>query len=452
MPSTLTIARFSFRLSLAASLALFLLTVVSCSSDEASHGEAPGKPAGVAASPEPGTQPTPPAPAGDRAPYRGLWVLCEGSHRTLEHPERSRALIENALALGVTDLFVQVYRGGRAWFDSSLADPAPYREIVDAHGEDPLRRLVANAHEAGLRVHAWVNVLSLSSNRDALLLAHLGSEAVQVDRKGRSVLDYPQLELPEPDASWYRVGTPGVYLDPAAPGVAERLTSIFGELVTRYPELDGLHLDYIRHPGVLPFVPGSRFGVGIDYGYGSASRERFRRETGLSGPYQDPSSPASSKLVNANAWDAWRRDKVTELVAQIGDATSAARPGLLLSAAVISYVDRAYLSLSQDWRRWLEDGLIDFAVPMVYTLDDRLFRYQVEAFGRGADADRVWAGVGVWLFAKKPERALGQVAAARASGVAGDVLFSYDSLVDAPDAKAESSLLRTLVREPPGGE
>ena len=119
---------------------------------------------------------------------------------------------------------------------------------------------------------------------------------------------------------------------------------------------------------------------------------------------------------------------------------------------MISYVDRAYLSLSQDWRRWLEDGLLDFAVPMVYTLDDRLFRYQVERFGALAGADRVWAGVGVWLFAKAPERALGQLGSARSSGVAGDVLFSYDALVDAPDAGAPGSLLQTLIEESSAGD
>jgi uncharacterized lipoprotein YddW (UPF0748 family) len=448
MPGISIIAQISLRLSLATTFALWSLALVGCTSGEAPEQGPVGAPAVVAARPA-APEALPPAPARPR--YRGLWVLCEGSHRTLDDPERVRALIETAQTLGVTDLFVQVYRGGRAWFDSSLADPAPYRGIVAKWGEDPLRSLVADAHAAGLRVHAWVNVLSLSSNRDALLLAQLGSDAVHVDRRGRSVLDYPRLELPEPDLSWYRVGTRGVYLDPAAPGVAEALTAVFSELVTRYPELDGLHLDYIRHPGVLPFAPGSRFDLGIDYGYGKASQERFRRETGLSGPFRDASSPATSKLVNANAWDAWRRDKLTELVVRIGEETSAAREGLLLSAAVISYVDRAYLSLSQDWRRWLEDGLIDFAVPMIYTRDDRLFRYQVEAFGSSANADRVWAGVGVWLYAKQPERALGQIAAARASGVAGDVLFSYDAMVDAADAAEESSLLRTIARETPGG-
>ncbi|MDP6980114.1 MAG: family 10 glycosylhydrolase [Myxococcota bacterium] len=361
--------------------------------------------------------------------YRGLWVLCEGSRRVLEAPERIDVLIEDAQALGTSDLFVQVYRGGRAWYRSSEADARPYETIVEEHGADPLASLIEKAHAAGLRVHAWVNVLSLSHNREAPLLSELGKPAVQVDRKGRSILDYPEgYDLPEPDRSWLRAGTPGIYLDPAAPGVADKLVATFEELVRNYPTLDGLHLDYIRHPGVLPFVPGSRFGVGLDYGYGEASRRRFQRQTGVPGPYANDEAPDPKRLRNTTRWDDWRRDKVTELVERIGTATAALQPELRLSAAVIAYVDRAYLSLAQDWRRWIDDSLIDFAVPMIYTKDDRLFGYQIDALGHDARAERIWAGVGVWLFDGRPERAARQVELAQRAKLAGDVLFSYDAI------------------------
>jgi len=120
----------------------------------------------------------------------------------------------------------------------------------------------------------------------------------------------------------------------------------------------------------------------------------------------------------------------------IGDAAHAAQPGLLISAAVWSHADRAYLSTGQDWRRWLEEGLLDFAVPMVYTLDTRMFRYQVEALSHAQLAPRVWIGIGTWLFATQPARALEQVSLARTAGAAGDVLFSWDSIAEAPELHA----------------
>jgi uncharacterized lipoprotein YddW (UPF0748 family) len=369
----------------------------------------------------------PAAPAAPR--LRGLWVLCEGSQRVLENPERIPALLEDARALGATDLLVQVYRGGRAWFASTLADPAPYESLRAKTGRDTLDDLLAAAHAAGLRVHAWVNVLSLASRRDGPLLRELGPGAVLVDQAGRSVLDYPDLDVPQPDRRYYRMGTPAVWLDPAAPGVAERLAATFAELVARYP-LDGLHLDYIRYPDVLPFTPGSRFGVGLDFGHGEATRERFRRETG-----REPPSPPE-RLGNSELWDAWRRDQVTRLVGRIRDEARAVRPALALSAAVWSYADRAYLSIGQDWRRWLEEGLVDFAVPMAYTLDPRLFGYQARELTAVVDPRRVWIGVGAWLYAKRPEGAVLQLRVAREMEAGGDALFSWDAIADAPELRA----------------
>jgi len=356
---------------------------------------------------------------------RGLWVLCEGSQRILEHPDRFPELIQDARRLGATDLFIQVYRGGRAWFDSSLSDATPYRAIVESTGRDTLAELIPLAQAAELRVHAWVNVLSLAGNTDSQLVRDLGRGVVAVDRQGRSVLDYPNLEIPAPDRSYYRMGTPAVWLDPAAPGVADHIAAIFSELPNRYPTLDGIHLDYIRYPDVLPFVPGSRFGVGLDFGYGEPTRARFRAETGLVAPLAD-------SLANANRWDAWRRAKLTEMVATIGAAVHAVRPDLALSAAVWAYADRAYLALGQDWRGWLDANLIHFAVPMAYTLDDALLTHLARAFAGVPSGDRIWIGLGSWLFDKKPERAVAQVEIVRAAGAGGDALFSWDSIAAAP--------------------
>jgi len=413
-------ARRLARVALAGGLVAGLLAVLACGSEPA----APEAPAEDTPTATPGS-------AGDadgaarETPRRALWVLAEGARRVLDHPARIPDLVATAGDLAATDLFVQVYRGGRAWYDSDRADSTPWQSVRDAQGLDPLALLLERAHAADLRVHAWVNVLSLTRNRDAPILERLGRDVVLVDRRGRSLLDYPDFEVPQPDRRWYRMGTPGLYLDPAAPGLADELAATYAELLARYPTLDGLHLDYIRYPDVLPFVPGTRFGVGLDFGYGEATRERFRAETGKRAPFRD-------SLANANAWDAWRREKLTGLVASIAGAAREVKPDVRLSAAVWSYADRAYLVLGQDWRRWLEDDLLDFAVPMAYTLDDRLLRYHAEHYAGRPQGERIWVGLGTWLFADAPERALEQIRLARAAGAPAVALFSYDSIVTAP--------------------
>jgi uncharacterized lipoprotein YddW (UPF0748 family) len=360
-----------------------------------------------------------------RAP-RGLWVLAEGSQRVLEQPERVALLLGDAQALGVTDLFVQVHRGGRAWFPSRYADATPYQAAKAANGgADPLAALIDKARARGLRVHAWVNVLNLAANAQAPILVALGRDAVCVDHKGRSLLDYPEYEVPEPDRGYYRLGTPAIWLDPAAPGVAERLAATFGELAARYPKLAGIHLDYIRYADALPFVPGSRFGVGLSFGYGEKSRERFRSETGLAAPF-------GASLANADAWDAWRRAQLSSLVARIAAAVRAAKPGMRVSAAVIPDPERALTVDLQDWRGWLDAGWLDFAVPMHYTRDPLRFGYGVELFDALAKRRALWVGIGAWLFASEPAKARTQLDEISASKRLGSAIFSWDALRENP--------------------
>ena len=262
---------------------------------------------------------TAPAP-GPAARPLGLWVLAEGSQRVLENPDRLPALLADAQALGVSDLFVQVYRRGLAWWPSELAGQAESdREARARRGPDapdPIAQLLAAAHAAGLRVHAWVNVLSLADNPDAAIVAALGPGILQTDRKGRSILEYPELEMPAPEAPHLRMGTPAVWIDPAAPGVAAWYGLLAAELFRRYPGLDGLHLDYIRYPDVLPFAPGSRFGVGMDFGYGEATRRRFQEATGKQAPFGDALAHAKPR----------RPALLSHRLASHGEANGAHRP------------------------------------------------------------------------------------------------------------------------------
>jgi uncharacterized lipoprotein YddW (UPF0748 family) len=385
-------------------------------------GPAAELPAVAAAPPAPASEPAP--PSAPRAP-RGLWVLCEGSQRVLEHPELFDTLLADAEALGVTDLFVQVYRAGRAWFRTTLADGTPWTGTVRPDGSDALAELTRRAHARGLRVHAWVNVLNLSTNRQAPILLALGRDAVVVDQKGRSLLDYPDYDLPMPDREWLRMGTPAIWLDPAVPGVAERLAATFRELVRGYPELDGLHLDYVRYPDTLPFSPGTQFGVGVGFGFGEPARTRFQGETGRIAPF-------GASLANAERFDGWRREKLGALVAAIAGAARAERPGLRVSAAVIAERERAYRVDLQDWLGWLDAGQLDFAVPMLYTRDAALLRYGVETYAGLAKRRQLWVGLGSWLFADTPEAAVEQLRTARAEASLGTSLFSWDSIRDAP--------------------
>jgi len=363
----------------------------------------------------------------------GLWVQAEGANRTLDDARKIEALVLQARAAGVTDIYAQVYRGGRAWYPTSLADDAPARRA----GRDPLEHLLRLASEPGpegrpIRVHAWINSFALHRNRSAPLLAELGEEAVLRDQHGRSLLDYPPDGRP-PWARGFGLGTPGIFLDPAHPGVRRRLVDIAIELIERYPGLAGIHLDFIRYPYALPIAPGSRFSPRLDFGYGPASAARFRAETGRTAPAEGASAGAADR----EAWDDWRRRQVTEAVRDVREALRAFRPGALLSAAVLPWADRAYLASFQDWRGWLVEGLLDKALLMNYTRDAALASHisRGASAARGAPPEegegggaRVLIGLGAYLFEGDPEGLWRQWRDARRSGADGVVLFSYDQM------------------------
>ncbi|MEN8160203.1 MAG: family 10 glycosylhydrolase, partial [Myxococcota bacterium] len=216
-----------------------------------------------------------------------------------------------------------------------------------------------------------------------------------------------------------------VWLDPAVPGVAEHLVATFRELAGGYPALDGIHFDYIRYADALPFAPGTRFGVGLGFGFGEPSRARFQAETGLVAPF-------GTSLANAERWDAWRRSKLTELVAQLATAARTARPGLRVSAAVIADRERAYRVDLQNWLGWLDAGHLDFAVPMLYTRDPALLRYGVETYAGLGRKRELWVGLGSWLFAASPEQAVAQLRVASAEPHLATALFSWDSIRETP--------------------
>ncbi|MEK6712012.1 MAG: family 10 glycosylhydrolase [Nitrospinota bacterium] len=363
-----------------------------------------------------------------RAYEVGLWVPAEGANATLDDAGKIRALAERARASGVTDLYVQVYRGGRAWYPTRLADDAPSRRA----GRDPLAHIIELA--GGIRVHAWINAFALARNREAPILKELGGEAILRDLHGRSLLDYP----PDGKPAWapgFGLGTPGIYLDPAHPGPRKRLAEIAAELARRYPGLAGVHLDYIRYPYALPISPGSRFTPRLDFGYGKPSVERFRAETGRAAPL----GAAPRSAADHQAWDDWRRLQVTETVQAVERALRAARREVLLTAAVLPWADRAYLSAFQDWRGWLQAGLLDKAVLMNYTRDEALAAYisQGAAAWRGRPGaprpGRVAVGLGAHLFDGGPEPLWRQWGVAVRAGADGVVLFAYDTMLRPED-------------------
>ena len=101
----------------------------------------------------------------------------------------------------------------------------------------------------------------------------------------------------------------------------------------------------------------------------------------------------------------------------------------MLSAALLAWPDRAYQSAYQDWRLWLEEGLLDHGIVMNYNRDSHLARYlsrQAVAF-RGHS--KLFVGLGAYAFLDQPDLLAQQIRDAQEQGADGVVFFSYDNML-----------------------
>jgi uncharacterized lipoprotein YddW (UPF0748 family) len=103
------------------------------------------------------------------------------------------------------------------------------------------------------------------------------------------------------------------------------------------------------------------------------------------------------------------------------------RPRAVVSAALVPDPVTAASARFQDWPAWASAGILDVLCPMTYATEDAVFREQVEAARAAGSGRPVWAGIGAYRLSG--DQTLRQIRDARALGVDGVLLFSYDSLV-----------------------
>ncbi len=341
-----------------------------------------------------------------RAATRGvdyMWVLRDA----LMTPASIDSVVERAARMHVKGLLVQVVGRGDAWYASRLL---PRAEPLDSRSDaDPLAHMVQRAHASGLEVHAWMNCLLVWSGK-------------------RYPRDYRHVVRAHPDwiaelqdgrrTSWVtarglkKLNLEGAYLAPARPGVRRFVASIAAEIATNYA-VDGIHLDYIRQPDAeTGFDPDTRARFALFHG---ADPQRFNL------------APPARRDSLMRLWRQFQHDQVTAVVRAVRDTLQSIRPGISLSAAVVSDPARSEGSTAQNWRGWLHDGLLDRAYVMCYSPEVQTVMDQLLSIGQELGASqRVVPGIAV--YNTSPVTAAVKLRGARALGYPLLALYSYDSL------------------------
>src|SRR3954465_11880817 len=100
------------------------------------------------------------APIHSQDEVRALWVV----RTTLTSPAAIATMVNAAKNGGFNTLLVQVRGRGDAYFQQGI-EPRP-AALAAQPGLAPPATTIARAHEAGLQVHAWINVNLIASAAD----------------------------------------------------------------------------------------------------------------------------------------------------------------------------------------------------------------------------------------------------------------------------------------------
>jgi uncharacterized lipoprotein YddW (UPF0748 family) len=343
--------------------------------------------------------------------WRGYWV--DAFNQGIYTPGQVSKLVQDAVALGANVLVVQTARRydcfcNRAHYPRTDAaiDPLPY---------DPLDEVIAQAHAAGLQVHAWVNVSTLwnlatpPSSPEHAFNQH-GPSATGADRWLNKRVDGAEF-----------IGN-NVYIDPANPAAVSYIVGAIQSIVREY-DVDGINLDYIRYPDFNSSTAHS------DWGYSEVSLARFRAATGRT----DVPAAADPQFSD------WRRAQITNLVRKIYLGMWEVDPQARLSMDAITYgfgpqsvggweQTRTYAEVLQDWKGWLAAGFMDTVIAMNYKRN--WVPEQAQMFSEWSEVIADWQGErqavnGSALYLNSIEDTVAQVDEVVASNAAGWSGYSY---------------------------
>jgi uncharacterized lipoprotein YddW (UPF0748 family) len=351
--------------------------------------------------------------AGAADEVRALWVR----RTSLDSEESIRRMVASASSSGFNTLFVQI------------ADQTG----STAQTFDPIADTIAQAHAAGMRVHAWIDVVrvapagELPFARDHVIYQH--PEWLMVPRALAAEL--LPVDVHSPDylgrmVRWTRTNDriDGVYLSPAVPEAASYLAEMVRGVLQHYA-VDGVYLDHVGYPAA-------------DFDYGTRSiaafRDFMRGQLPLAERQRIDSIQALDPFAYPNElpdqWRSFRLAQLTSLVARLRSTVKSIRPEAIVSAAVTSDAQSADRDNLQDWRTWAENGFVDALCPMVPAADVSQVAAQLSQVRLLAAGRPLWAGIGANRLSQR--ETIDGIAAARRAGAQGIVLFSYDSLVSPP--------------------
>lgn len=295
-------------------------------------------------------------------------------------------------------------------------------------GQDPATyaRVGAIAKAAGLEFHAWIPTMVQAKRPE------IDSAWYAINGKGESAFDKPAY------VDYYK------FLCPSEPETFELLKKIYMG-VAAVPEIDAVHLDYIRFPDVI-LARGlwDKYGLvmdkeypAYDYCYCDRCTGAFKEKSGIDiKAVEDPSQ--------VQEWKQFRYDLITSIVNRLAAEVHAG--GKKINAAVFPGPNSiAKKIVRQEWDKWD----LDAVYPMLYNdfyLEDPSWVGDMAKEGVTALENRIPLYAGLFIC-PKPEKKGSEadpenhgllpnemetaIRAAMENGAAGICLFTPERMIDA---------------------
>lgn len=334
-----------------------------------------------------------------------LWVVRDA----LTSKSEVDKVINTAIDLNITDLFIQVRALGEVYYNSSIESRAKSVE----KNFDPLKYAVIKTQSTALRIHAWVNMFYIwGGNRFPENKNHLIHKFADYVLRDKEFPDYKSLR---------KQGFEGFFLDPKVPEVRNGLLIILEEIAANY-NLAGIHLDYYRYPNLTySFTPASRTIFMMDKIY-----DPWLLYNGPPGKYNEVTYKV---FIGADReYRASLSEVLSNYLRTISISVKKINSEIELSVAVKPDPVIAKHRYFQDWIGWIEKNYCDFVVPMNYRTDWVEFDSVLKQVLNRKIEKKIM--IGISTYNQDVLAVMQRLEVVKSDGFAGYSLFSFNHLRD----------------------
>ena len=272
------------------------------------------------------------------------------------------SLIKNLTTIkesGLNEIIVSVVEDGRVNYpNSDIFDMiiSVQSKNYGEYGNNHLKALITEAHKLGLKVFA--NFTPYTTGLEYAFDNLSDAQALSIDGKTSVVSSQGKVQM----------------LDPANENVKAAIKATINDIFTKNPELDGLHLDYIR-------FGADNNNIKTVMGVTEAARNGFNEwasKNGYSYSFQTIEALRNGLKTPAvfSTFNSYQQDLVTDTVKYIKDECK--KFDIPLTAAIADDYDYVKTWKCQDWAEWAKLGYVDALYLMDYYFDEHFINKYFE--------------------------------------------------------------------------